>query len=194
MSDSGRSRQSALVLVTDRQPSDGARTMWPAFRQLLQLDDFCATAAWPVCTVGISTGQRLCRFQARHHWHHRPSPPPRLRKVEHPGEHRAPRQYGDPGDGPLHRRRYPEAIDLEPTGRLGKPEEMAEAVLWMSFELGAFVTRAIDLGRRWRVALIGAAGARDRMKTPATAGGDLRWHCGPHLCRTLERDVFEPPF
>jgi NAD(P)-dependent dehydrogenase (short-subunit alcohol dehydrogenase family) len=34
------------------------------------------------------------------------------------------------------------AIDLEPVGRLGKPAEIADAVLWMSADLGAFVTGA----------------------------------------------------
>ena len=34
------------------------------------------------------------------------------------------------------------AIDLEPVGRLGKPDEIADAVLWMSADLGAFVTGA----------------------------------------------------
>jgi NAD(P)-dependent dehydrogenase (short-subunit alcohol dehydrogenase family) len=34
------------------------------------------------------------------------------------------------------------AIDLEPVGRLGKPEEIADAVLWMSADLSAFVTGA----------------------------------------------------
>ncbi|MBP2278666.1 MULTISPECIES: SDR family oxidoreductase [unclassified Sphingomonas] len=42
------------------------------------------------------------------------------------------------------------AIDLAAFGRLGKPEEIADAVLWMSTDLGAFVTGAsisVDGGR-----------------------------------------------
>ena len=34
------------------------------------------------------------------------------------------------------------AIALEPVGRLGKPGEIADAVIWMSADLGAFVTSA----------------------------------------------------
>ncbi|GJE19088.1 glucose 1-dehydrogenase [Methylobacterium marchantiae] len=42
------------------------------------------------------------------------------------------------------------AIDLEPVGRLGRPEEIAEAVLWMSSDLGAFVTgAAISVDGGW---------------------------------------------
>ncbi|MDP1027055.1 glucose 1-dehydrogenase [Sphingomonas sp. KR1UV-12] len=42
------------------------------------------------------------------------------------------------------------AIDLEPVGRLGKPEEIADAVLWMSADRGAFVTgAAISVDGGW---------------------------------------------
>lgn len=42
------------------------------------------------------------------------------------------------------------AVDLEPVGRLGKPEEIADAVLWMSADLGAFVTgAAISVDGGW---------------------------------------------
>jgi NAD(P)-dependent dehydrogenase (short-subunit alcohol dehydrogenase family) len=42
------------------------------------------------------------------------------------------------------------AIGLEPVGRLGKPEEIADAVLWMSADLGAFVTgAAISVDGGW---------------------------------------------
>jgi NAD(P)-dependent dehydrogenase (short-subunit alcohol dehydrogenase family) len=42
------------------------------------------------------------------------------------------------------------AIDLEPVGRLGKPEEIADAVLWMSADLGRFVTgAAISVDGGW---------------------------------------------
>lgn len=42
------------------------------------------------------------------------------------------------------------AVDLEPVGRLGKPEEIADAVLWMSADLGAFVIgAAISVDGGW---------------------------------------------
>jgi NAD(P)-dependent dehydrogenase (short-subunit alcohol dehydrogenase family) len=42
------------------------------------------------------------------------------------------------------------AIDLEPVGRLGKPQEIADAVLWMTADLGAFVTgAAISVDGGW---------------------------------------------
>ncbi len=67
------------------------------------------------------------------------------------------------------------AIDLEPVGRLGEPEEIADAVLWMSADLVAFVTgAAISVDGAW--SLIQVIGPLRR------AGGERRpvqssqWH------------------
>jgi len=34
------------------------------------------------------------------------------------------------------------AMELEPVGRLGRPEEIAHPVIWMSEDLGGFITGA----------------------------------------------------
>ena len=70
---------------------------------------------------GVARGQRLCRFQARHHRSHQVCRAG-LRKVEYSGERSPPRQYRDPDDGPLHRRRHPEGDRLgagRATGQAG---------------------------------------------------------------------------
>ena len=66
----------------------------------------------------------------------------RLRRPRHPDQRRVPRHHRDADDGPVlrrHREGRARVIAQEPIGRMGAPDEIADAVLWLSSAASSFV-------------------------------------------------------
>ena len=89
---------------------------------------------------GLRRRRRLRRLQVRPHRPHQVRRP-RLRRQRHPHQRHLPRHHRHPHDRARLRRPTTgrqAVLDQEPVGRMGRPEEIAAAVLWLCSDDAAF--------------------------------------------------------